>query len=626
MKNLSVQKKLIVGFGTLLLMIIFIALSIFVSMQNTISVEVKNFHDRAFTGVQLADDIDVLVTKASNEMLFAAQENMSSSALVRINSAKSLLKQASEATEQLRELYDGDQTNIDNVAYQVAQLTVALEQNAEYLSNTDSEVAYNMYKANILPVQREAVTAIEVIVAEEVALADSIYANTVKEITMIVLVVGIITLLAIGVGVFFTIYITRMLRKGINEVSDAAVDMAKGDFDVSIKYRSKDEIGQMGVAIEELAATTKAVISDLRYMLDEIAAGNLGVESNHPELYVGIFVDVKNAVSSFAVKLNDTMKHIDVVSEQVATGADQVAAGAQTLSQGATEQASSIEELSATIAMITEMINANADKANDANAKTNVAGGQLAAANDKMGQLVSAMDEIRESSTKIEEIIKTIEDIAFQTNILALNAAIEAARAGAAGKGFAVVADEVRNLAGKSQQAVQNTADLINASMEAVQRGNALVDDVAEDMNIASESASQVAALNTAIAADSREAADAIIQVSTGIDQISNVVQTNSATSEQSAAASIELSGQAQSLQELIEEFTFIGETKAEAKPVIAEAIAPAPEVKASAPIAKAPAAPVVKAPAAPVVKAPAAPVVKAPAAAPVIELSDDKY
>ncbi len=605
MKNLSVQKKLIVGFGALLLMIIFIALSIFVSMQNTISVEVKNFHDRAFNGVQLADEIDVLINKASNDMLFAAQEDMSSSALVKINSAKSLLQQASDRTAELRELYTGDTANIDALADQITQLISALEANSAALSNTDSEVAFNAFKAKILPIQRETTTAIEAIVTEEVAIADEIYANTVKEITNIVVIVAIITLLAIGVGVFFTIYITRMLKKGINEVHAAAADMAKGDFDVSIKYRSKDEIGQMGVAIEELAATTKAVISDLRYMLDEIAAGNLDVKSQRPELYVGIFGDVKTAVSSFTEKLNDTMKHIDVVAEQVATGADQVSAGAQTLSQGATEQASSIEELSATIAVITEMINANADKANDANAKTNVAGGQLAAANDKMGQLVSAMDEIRESSTKIEEIIKTIEDIAFQTNILALNAAIEAARAGAAGKGFAVVADEVRNLAGKSQQAVQNTADLINASMEAVQRGNALVDDVAEDMNIASESASQVADLNSAIAADSREAADAIIQVSTGIDQISNVVQTNSATSEQSAAASIELSAQAQSLKQLIDEFTFIGEVKEE-KPEIAEL----PAVKEEAP-----AAPVVK-----------APVIKAPAAAPVIELSDDKY
>ncbi len=614
MKNLSVQKKLIVGFGVLLMMIVCIAVAIFVSMQTVISVEVKNFHDRAYEGVQLADEIEVLITKASNEMLFAAQENMKSSALVRINSAKSFLNQASENTSALREIYEGDQANIDILTENLSLLITALNENAEYLSNPDIELALNIYKANIFPFQRDAATTIGVVVAEEVMYADEIYANTVSEITKIVIIVAVISLLAIGAGVFFSIYITRMLRKGINEVSNAAVDMSKGNFDVSIKYRSKDEIGQMSVAIEDLAATTKAVISDLRYMLDEIAQGNLDVKSSRPELYVGIFADVKNAVGSFTEKLNDTMKHIDVVAEQVSTGSEQVSAGAQTLSQGATEQASSIEELSATIAVITEMINANADKANEANAKTSIAGSQLSAANDKMSDVVAAMNEIKDSSAKIEEIIKTIEDIAFQTNILALNAAIEAARAGAAGKGFAVVADEVRNLAGKSQQAVQNTADLINASMEAVQRGNALVSDVAEDMRTVAESAGKVAELNTAIATDSREAADAVIQVSTGIDQISNVVQTNSATSEQSAAASIELSAQAGALKELINEFTFIGETKQEqpeAEPVFEEEpeIVPeeAPE-KAPEPIKAAPVAE------------------KAAAFAPVIDLSDDKY
>ncbi len=604
MKNLSVQKKLIVGFGVLLVMIVCIALAIFVSMQTVISVEVKNFHDRAFEGVQIADDIDILVTKASNEMLMAAQDNMASSALVMINKAKSYLNESSELIVALRELYEGDTSNIDILKENVALLITALDENAEYLSNPDSEVAFNIYKANILPLQRDATTTTGVVVAEMVALADAIYANTVKEITNIVVIVAIISLLAIGAGVFFAIYITRMLRKGINEMSDAAVEMSKGNFDVSVKYRSKDEIGQMGVAIEGLAGTTKAVISDLRYMLDEIAEGNLDVKSRRPELYVGIFSDVKNAVGSFTEKLNETMKHINVVAEQVATGADQVSAGAQTLSQGATEQASSIEELSATIAVITEMINANANKANEANEQTSLAGSQLSDANDKMTDVVAAMDEIKDSSAKIEEIIKTIEDIAFQTNILALNAAIEAARAGAAGKGFAVVADEVRNLAGKSQQAVQNTADLINASMQAVQRGNTLVSDVAEDMRVVAESAGRVAELNTDIAADSREAADAVIQVSTGIDQISNVVQTNSATSEQSAAASIELSGQAQSLKELIDEFTFIGESKTKEKPQAEPDLTEAPEP----------------------VKAPEPAIEKAPASAPVIDLSDDKY
>ena len=586
MKNLSVGKKLITAFGAVLLMLLCIVLAIFVSMQTVISVQVKDFHDRAFVGVQAADELDVLVTQSTREVLYAAisaTADMSSLQRVtvvnaKVNTAKDYLQQALAKIEELREVYTDDPEVLDKGVTGIKQLMSVYDAEIESINGTGDETkmtTVEMYETKILPYQESVNAIIDEIQLHMTEFSDDIYENTTSEIMMVVMIVGSISVIAVATGVIFAIYITRTFRRGIKDVNDAAADMARGDFDVSVSYRSKDEIGQMGVAIEELAATTKAVISDLRAMLDEIAAGNLAVKSKRPELYVGEFSDIKNAVDAFTVKLNDTMKHIDNASDQVATGADQVSAGAQTLSQGATEQASSIQELSANISMISEMINANAQKADEANDKTNIAGAQMAAANDKMAEVVTAMDEIKESSEKIEEIIKAIEDIAFQTNMLALNAAIEAARAGAAGKGFAVVADEVRNLAGKSQKAVQNTAELINASMEAVNRGNALVDDVAEDMRIVSESAGAVAQLNTSIASEAKEAADAIVQVSTGIDQISSVVQTNSATSEQSAAAAIELSSQAKMLKELIDEFTFIEETEEEYE----EAYEAAPEI-----------------------------------------------
>ena len=213
-------------------------------------------------------------------------------------------------------------------------------------------------------------------------------------------------------------------------------------------------------------------------------------------------------------------------------------------SQGATEQASSVEELAATIHIISEQINENAANAHEANDRTNVAVSEMGSANDKMKELVGAMDEISASSDETQKIIKTIEDIAFQTNILALNAAVEAARAGAAGKGFAVVADEVRNLAGKSAEAAKNTTSLIENTVAAINKGNSLVTEVADKMSNAMEASNVVVDLNMKISEASKQSADSVTQVTVGIEQISSVVQTNSATAEESAAASEELSGQ----------------------------------------------------------------------------------
>ena len=366
-----------------------------------------------------------------------------------------------------------------------------------------------------------------------------------------------IAILSIITFIVLTVVIVRIMKHNLKtpilELEAVANKMSEGDFDITINYESNDELGVLAKSILNVSTKIKDIIGDTVYNLNQVASGNFDVETKTE--YVGVFSYIEKSIVKITNDLSSTINQINESSNEVSYSSDQVALGAQMLAQGSTEQASSIQELSATVSDISEKINYTAQNAKRANELSMSAGNEMQEGNEQMKQMVKAMEEILFTSQEIGRIIKTIDDIAFQTNILALNAAVEAARAGSAGKGFAVVADEVRNLAEKSAEAAKNTSVLILNSLEAVEKGSKIVDKTANSLEKIVTTTNEAISLVDEIANTSEYQAKAIEQISNGIEQISVVVQTNSATSEESAAASEELNSQARILKELIENF-----------------------------------------------------------------------
>ena len=373
-------------------------------------------------------------------------------------------------------------------------------------------------------------------------------------VSIMQIVVIIIVCLIIVFQLFSTMFTRKKVIRPLKIIQEEMLEFSKGNLSIGGKLQEDtSELGMLVSSVHQMRDHLKEFIEDIHNKLLQIAQGDLDIKMDIA--YIGDLAAIETSLKKISTSLSDAFREIDLASNQVASGADQVSNGAQALSQGATEQASAVEELSATVQEISMRINQNAKDTDSANNLTMLTGTKVNESKQKMQELMTAMDEIKQTSHQIQGIIKTIDDIAFQTNILALNAAVEAARAGAAGKGFAVVADEVRSLAGKSAEASQNTQELIKNSISAVERGGALATDAAKVLDETVEAADQVVASIKRIATASAEQAQATDQIAQGLDQVSSVVQNNSATAEESAAASEELSGQASMLKTLVGRF-----------------------------------------------------------------------
>ncbi len=559
MKNMKIFFKLLVSFGAILLVTFALGITALVSINHldkisqgfsSQSIPSINYLWAARRAIQATEKMALETTVVMSEEELESVEATLKEERASLDQA---LKDLAAVAPQFQPQLDAIQEELTDVSSYRAQI---LEEAWKFTEEGNAR-AYELYRGGYHDsFEKVRMSLVELTEDVDKQIAED-YANSQRTAIVATSITVFIFILAIAVIALFTIVLTRQIVTPVRDLEQAATLVAGGNLDTEIDYVSDDEIGILANSIRSLVSALKNIILDIDFLLDQMAGGNFAVHTKAEQYYVGSFNSVLLSMRKLKERLSDTLQQIDESADQVNSGSGQVSSGAQALSQGATEQASSVQELAATIKEISVKIEATAEHAQTAKAENLQAHELIQICSGHMGDLLNAMGSISDKSKEIGKVIKTIEDIAFQTNILALNAAVEAARAGSAGKGFAVVADEVRNLATKSQEASKSSAALIEETVKAVEEGSKLSDDTEKALRDVVDSAKKILDAVTLISDATQEQSYAVSQVTTGVDQISSVVQTNSATAEESAAASEELSGQASVLKNLVSQFQY---------------------------------------------------------------------
>ena len=551
-RNMKLKSRLLLSYAV----VIAICLSASVAalfLMNRIGDNLSSFYKNNYT-------VTVNVWMAKREMQAARGDILNavldSDAEEFIENAKESLRNMRATFPVIRKSFKGDIAMVDRVDELLQQAIVYRDQVFGLVETGKTDEAYEVMKSNYVPILNQMADLLQQIADVAGENAQTMVKEGEYAQTSAIIVIMLIMALSIMAAALLGIYISNSIRKPVKEIEDAAVQLANGKLDgVHVTYMSRDELGQMSDSIRDLISYQKTIIEDISDILGDMSEGNFKVQSNVKEYYRGRYDCILVAMRKLRNRLSNTLGQISQSARQVADGSEQISSETQLLAIGAEEQACSIEKLAAAVNEISEHVRETKENANEARGQTDQAGEQVFESNQQMQEMIRAMNIISEKSSEIYKIVKTIEDIAFQTNILALNASVEAARAGEPGAGFAVVAREIRALADKTAIASKNTAALIEESVSAVKNGEKVARATADSLLQVVKSTKQVVLVVDRIASATENENVSISNITAEVSQISDVVQNNVSTSEELAAASEEFSTQAQILGNMIGQF-----------------------------------------------------------------------
>lgn len=551
-ENMKIGRKLIFVFSVVIFLYILTVLTALVNIKN-MSERSEWLYEKPFANVE--DSLTMLANlqmAGKNITMLITTHNVVDEEAY-LEETNKAAREANAAFERLSSGYVSGAQKVAELKVQFEKLGVSRNKLLELMENNKDDEALAFYLEEYRP-QFETVKSILSEVVEissdeaETRLEEGQKTNT----RIVFLLVALAAACVIFTIVLCTV-ITKSITVPINEVKKAANAIANGQLQTELAYRAENELGQLAEDIRNTAGALSLYVTEVRKALSALGQGKLNYV---PEMqFKGDFVQLGNSVEEISNLLRESMQQISGSAELVSGGAEQVSNGAQALARGAAEQASSVEELAVSINEIADSVRDNADNAVRSSELADSVGSSITDSDDQMKALMDAVEHVRVNSREINKIVKEIEDIAFQTNILALNASVEAARAGEAGKGFSVVAGEIRRLASKTTAASKHTAELIEKNSEAVDEGMKKASAAAGSLRQSVEGVKQVNTMVDKISEICVQQADAITQIRKSIELISEIVQGNSATSEESAAASEELSAQAQVLKELVEQY-----------------------------------------------------------------------
>lgn len=554
-RNMKLKSRLLLSYAV----VIAICLSASVAalfLMNRIGDNLSSFYKNNYTVT-----VNVWMAKremqaARGDILNAVLDSDAEESMQFIENAKESLRNMRATFPVIRKSFKGDIAMVDRVDELLQQAIVYRDQVFGLVETGKTDEAYEVMKSNYVPILNQMADLLQQIADVAGENAQTMVKEGEYAQTSAIIVIMLIMALSIMAAALLGIYISNSIRKPVKEIEDAAVQLANGKLDgVHVTYMSSDELGQMSDSIRDLISYQKTIIEDISDILGDMSEGNFKVQSNVKEYYRGRYDCILVAMRKLRNRLSNTLGQISQSARQVADGSEQISSETQLLAIGAEEQACSIEKLAAAVNEISEHVRETKENANEARGQTDQAGEQVFESNQQMQEMIRAMNIISEKSSEIYKIVKTIEDIAFQTNILALNASVEAARAGEPGAGFAVVAREIRALADKTAIASKNTAALIEESVSAVKNGEKVARATADSLLQVVKSTKQVVLVVDRIASATENENVSISNITAEVSQISDVVQNNVSTSEELAAASEEFSTQAQILGNMIGQF-----------------------------------------------------------------------